>query len=243
MLKDINLSAGKGRFMGLLGPNGSGKTTLLHCLNRLLIPSGGTITLLGQDIQALGRKALARRISLVVQEHPDIFPFSVLDVVVMGRAPFLGFGREPGPEDYRIAMAELKGLNADHLARESFNRISGGERRLALLAAALVQSRQIVLMDEPTNHLDFKHQYHLLSRIRRLCRDEGATVIAAMHDPHLAMCFTDDIVLLKKGKVLDTGETGRIMTRSNMDRLYDTRTACLALGKEGRFFMPEDHVP
>ena len=243
VLSGISFSVEKGRFYGLLGRNGSGKSTLLHCLNRICLPDRGRIRILGRDIRTLSRMAVAREISLVPQESQDIFPFRVLDVVVMGRTPFLGLTRRPTQEDFTLALAALDRLNAGHLAQKNFNRISGGERRITLLARALAQSTPIMLLDEPTNHLDFNNQYRLLSAIKELTRDRGLSVVAAMHDPNLAALFCDEVILLKEGRITAAGKVGDVMNAENIAALYDTPVTPLCLDTGTALFFPEGVLP
>jgi iron complex transport system ATP-binding protein len=240
ILKGISLAIKNGTFTAILGRNGSGKTTLLHCLNGIRKTASGTVHIKGINIRTLSRKQVAQQISLVVQENPEVFPFTVLDVVVMGRAPFLGTTQVPGPEDYELAIKALKSLDVQHLAPSNFNRISGGERQMALLACALVQTSDIMLLDEPTNHLDFKNQYLLLNRIRQLCIQGNTAVVAAMHDPNMAMLFADEVILLKNGVVFGAGPVKEVMTKANMDRLYETDTTALPFARDGHFFIPTD---
>jgi iron complex transport system ATP-binding protein len=217
----ISFQALKGRFCAILGRNGSGKTTLIHCLNRILNPVSGRILVQGRDMAFFGRNDIARTISLLPQEQIDIFPYRVLDVVVMGRAPFLKMAARPDEKDYAKAEEALRQLNAQALSHRNFNRISGGERQIVLLARCLTQAAPIMLLDEPTNHLDFNHQYHLLSSIRRLCREKGISVVAAMHDPNLAAMFADDVIMIKDGRVMAKGMKEEIMTEENISALYD----------------------
>ncbi|MBI9092276.1 MAG: ABC transporter ATP-binding protein [Desulfobacterium sp.] len=239
ILRDISFDVEPGLFYAILGKNGSGKTTLLHCLNGILAPSAGTVEIEGRNIATLSRKEIARHISLVPQEHMDVFPFKVLDVVVMGRAPFLGMTATPGEDDYRRAMDALKMLGYEKLANCNFNRISGGERQIALLATALVQTSKIMLLDEPTNHLDFNNQYRLLSQIKGLCRTRKTSVIATMHDPNMAMLFADRVILVKNGEIIAKGRAKETMTTANIDTLYGIRT--VEVGNIGNkpFFLPE----
>lgn len=238
ILSDVSFDVNSGCFCALLGRNGSGKTTLLHCINGLLKPSAGRIEVDGLTINRADRKTIARKVSLVPQEHSDIFPFSVLDVVVMGRSAHLGFAQRPGKSDYEDARRILDLLKVSHLASRSFNRISGGERQIALLARALLQSSDTLLLDEPTNHLDFKHQYVFLDKIKSLCRDRGTRVIAAMHDPNMARLFADQIVMLKAGRVLFDGPTACTMTAATVSRVYGTETRQIDLPVGTSHFLP-----
>ncbi len=238
ILHDISFSVEPGVFCAVLGRNGSGKTTLLHCLNGIHKPCEGNILINGKDINLMTRNEIARHVSLVPQEHLEIFPFRVIDVVVMGRAPFIGMTRTPTPMDYDLALEALETLNARRLADCNFNRISGGERQIVLLACALAQTSEIMLLDEPTNHLDFNNQYLLLSRIKQFCRTRKTSVIASMHDPNMAILFADTIVMVKNGKLVACGPAEDIMTKQNIDRLYDTDTAPLAISETRHFFLP-----
>lgn len=242
ILHDISFDVEPGLFYAILGKNGSGKTTLLHCLNGILQPGSGLIKIDGQNMASMSRRQIAKQISLVPQEKMDLFPFRVIDVVVMGRAPFLGMTETPGEKDYKLAMDALKMLDSEKLAECNFNRISGGERQIALLAAALVQAGRIMLLDEPTNHLDFNNQYRLLLMVKELCRKENRAVIATMHDPNMAMLFADRVIMIKNGRIIVKGTAGEIMTAENIGRLYGTKTVDMANMKERHFFLPESVI-
>lgn len=223
VLEQISFEVEEGLFYAVLGRNGSGKTTLIHCLNRILSPVVGRIELLGKNLSLYSRKGIAQLVSLVPQEHMDIFPYSVLDVVVMGRAPFLKTAASPSTGDYRIAQSALADLNAVHLAPKNFNRISGGERQIALLARAIAQSTRIMLLDEPTNHLDFNNQFHLLASIKEQCRTKGISIVASMHDPNLASFFADRAIMIKNGGILAQGDPEQTMTAGRISTLYETK--------------------
>ena len=242
ILHDISFSVEPGSFCAVLGRNGSGKTTLLHCLNGIHRPYQGEIFIDGQNVAAMSQNQIARHVSLVAQEHLYVFPFRVLDVVVMGRAPFIGLTRTPTPMDYKLALTSLEALNARRLAGCNFNRISGGERQIARLACALVQTSEIMLLDEPTNHLDFNNQYHLLARIKTLCQTRGTSVIASMHDPNMAALFADMVVMVQNGGIIARGPVEEIMTKQNIDRLYETDTLPLAVSKTRHVFLPTEIV-
>lgn len=225
VLSAVDLEVQAGEFRVLLGRNGSGKTTLIYCLAGLLRPQQGTVTIDGLDLASAPRADIAQRVSLVPQEHADIFPFRVLDVVVMGRTATFRFAQRPGPEDYLAARQVLAELEAEVLAERNFNRISGGERRIALLARAILQAQNTMLLDEPTNHLDFNNQYRMLKIIKRLCRDKRTRVVASMHDPNLTARFADTVTMLSHGRVLASGPTDTVMTAQMVGRLYQTPTS------------------
>jgi iron complex transport system ATP-binding protein len=238
ILTAVDLKVGEGEFCVLLGRNGSGKTTLIYCLAGLLRPQQGTVAIDGLELAGAARSDIARRVSLVPQEHADIFPFRVLDVVVMGRTATFRFAQRPGPEDYLAAHQVLVELEAEGLAERNFNRISGGERRIALLARALLQAEGTLLLDEPTNHLDFNNQYRLLDKIKRLCREKGTSVVASLHDPNLAARFADTVVMLGGGRVLAVGPVDRVMTAPTVSRLYQTPTRRIETDQGEILFVP-----
>lgn len=238
VLQDISFTAEPGKLYVLLGPNGSGKTTLLHCLNRLLTPTQGTIQINGESISDFSQSLLAQKISLIPQERTDTFPFCVLDVVVMGRTPFLHFAQRPRQEDYELASATLETLEISHLALRNFNRISGGERQLVLLARALVQNTDILLLDEPTNHLDFAHQHQLMRQIKTLCQKRNLLAIATMHNPNLASRFADNVFLLRDGRLLAQGPVSDIMTAEQLGELYEIDAVLVHAHDRSRIFLP-----
>jgi iron complex transport system ATP-binding protein len=238
ILTAVDLKVGEGEFCVLLGRNGSGKTTLIYCLAGLLSPQQGTVAIDGLELAGAARSDIARRVSLVPQEHADIFPFRVLDVVVMGRTATFRFAQRPGPQDYLAAHQVLVELEAEGLAERNFNRISGGERRIALLARALLQAEGTLLLDEPTNHLDFNNQYRLLDKIKRLCREKGTSVVASLHDPNLAARFADTVVMLGGGRVLAVGPVDRVMTAPTVSRLYQTPTRRIETDQGEILFVP-----
>lgn len=238
ILKDVNLDVGEGAFCVLLGRNGSGKTTLIYCLAGLLFPQQGAVAVDGLQLAGATRGDIATRVSLVPQEHGDIFPFRVLDVVVMGRTARFRFAQRPGSDDYQAAYQTLAQLGAQNLAERNYNRISGGERRIALLARALLQAEGTLLLDEPTNHLDFNNQYRLLEKIKTLCREKGTSVVASLHDPNLAARFADTVVMLKDGRVLASGTVDRVMTASKVSRLYQTSVRRIETDDGGVVFVP-----
>ncbi len=240
ILNKISFKVKSGIFCAILGRNGSGKTTLLHTLNGINKPFSGEIFINKQKITSISRKNLAKHISLVPQEHIEIFPFKVIDVVVMGRSPFLKMTTTPGKKDYQLALNALKTLNAEKLAYSNFNKISGGEKQIAMLAAALVQTSEIMLLDEPANHLDFNNQYNLLSIIKRLCHTKGLSVIASMHDPNMAMLFADQVIMIKNGKILKQGNAEKIMTKPNIDLLYELDSLEIDISEKKRMFIPSN---
>jgi len=220
VLENISLDFYQGEFVGLLGRNGAGKSTLLSCLCGLLSADFDRLAIEGIDLSKAGRRDIARILSFVPQEHEDMFPFSVLDVVVMGRTVFLGSFGAPGKKDVQLAKEVLAELQITDLAQRVYTSLSGGEKQLVLLARALVQTRKIVLLDEPTNHLDYKNRYHMLAQLKGLSRDHGSCIVACLHDPNHALLFADRVILLQEGRILLEGRTGEALSCDAVSRLY-----------------------
>jgi len=238
VLHQVCLDVPAGSFSALLGRNGSGKTTLLHCLCGLLRPESGEIMVDNNPVQGMNGTARAKCISLVPQEADQIFPFTVLDFVLMGRNPHLLGVAMPSADDEKIARHALELLGATPLANRRVNRISGGERQLATVARALAQQAPIMLLDEPANHLDFHNQYHLLYQIRKLCRDENLTVLASMHNPNAVAAVADQVVLLEAGHEIARGDVESVLTEKQLTRLYGRPLVESRLTGGQKHFMP-----
>ena len=238
VLQAVNLEVPQGSFCALLGRNGSGKTTLLHCLCGILHPNQGQIFVDGQPVSTRNGLQRARCMSLVPQESGQVFPFTVFDLVLMGRNPYLSLYAQPGPDDEDQAWQALKLLNAEHLAQRRVNQISGGERQLAIVARALAQQTPVMLLDEPSNPLDFHNQYRLLYQIRNLCREQKLTVLASMHDPNTVAAVADQVVLLDGGKAIEQGAIEEVLTQKHLGRLYGMSITESRLSSGIKHFMP-----
>jgi cobalamin transport system ATP-binding protein len=218
----LSLGLSAGRFVGLIGPNGSGKTTLVRLLGGLLQPAAGEVRLEGRPMSALPPRARAQRIAVVLQESMLLFNFSVLEVVLMGRAPRLGFLGLEGPEDYAAARAALG--DVDLLGREArpIQELSSGERQRALIARALAQEPRVLLMDEPTAFLDMKHALAIYEILGRLSREQGLLVLAVSHDLNLAARHAERLVLLHLGRLVADGPPEEVLTRERIREVYET---------------------
>lgn len=226
VLEDISLSVERGRIISLLGPNGSGKSTLLKLLLGLYSPEGGKVLLEGKPVMRMAPKELAKRIAYVPQTHRMAFAYRVLDVVLMGRTPHKPFFSRYSKEDEGIALRSLERLSISHLKDRSYTEVSGGERQLTLIARALTQGAEILVMDEPANGLDYGNQIRLLDQIADLSRD-GYTFIKSTHFPNHALWIADHVVMLQNGRIVADGRPGDVMNEEAICRLYGTKISIL----------------
>jgi iron complex transport system ATP-binding protein len=217
--RDVSLSLAAGEVMCLLGPNGSGKTTLFKTLLGLLPAQGGQVLIDGAALAERKRDEVARMVSYVPQAHAAFFPFTVQEVVLMGRTAHLGVFSLPSRRDREAAQAAIERMRLAHLTDAIYTRISGGERQLTLIARALAQDARIVVMDEPTANLDFGNQVRVLERVMGLAR-EGMGVLLSTHDPDHAFLCADRVVLLRDGGVLGTGTPEAVLTEDALRALY-----------------------
>lgn len=218
IIKDINLTVEKGEFIGVIGPNGSGKTTLLKCINGILKPSGD-VTINRHNKKDLSTKKMAREISFMHQNTTITFPFSTLDVVLMGRYPHIRKFANESKKDYKIAEKCMEYTDTLSLKNKLITQISGGEKQRVLFAKVLAQETDILMLDEPTANLDITHQEQIFKYSRELC-DGGKTVIAAVHDLKIAARYCSKLVLLNEGKIIAKGQPNEVLTSDNLSRAY-----------------------
>jgi iron complex transport system ATP-binding protein len=219
-LKDIVLDVDRGDLVGILGPNGSGKTTLLKLLGGVFQPASGSVKLDGRPLADWSRREIARRVAFVPQETSAPFDFTVIDIVLMGRFPHLGAFELEGPEDLAIARRALTATGTEAFEGRAFSTLSGGEKQRVVIASALAQSPELLLLDEPTASLDIGHQIEVQTLLRRLNADDGVTMVLSTHDLNLAAALCRRLVLLKDGRVLASGPTGEVLTRDTVRELY-----------------------
>lgn len=219
-LHGVSLRVPSGALFGILGPNGSGKTTLLRVLSGILAPAAGRVLLDGNDVATITRRAIARRVAVVPQETHLAFDYTVLEIALMGRYPHLEtFGLE-GPEDVRIARDALSATGTLALEQRSFSTLSGGEKQRVVIASALAQSAEIMLLDEPTASLDLGYQIEIASLLRRLNEERRVTVVVATHDLNFAVAVCSDLALLREGRVMASGRTDSVLNRQSIAALY-----------------------
>lgn len=229
----IDIAIPAGSFTALLGPNGCGKTTLLKCMNGILPLAAGMAELQGRETRSMTPGKRARIAGFVFQEHPAPFAYSVMDLVLMGRGPYLGLFSKPGKSDRGRAERALERIGIAGLSERLYSTLSGGERQLALLAKSLVQDPEILFLDEPTSSLDFGNQVRILGILRELSRAEGITIVMTTHMPEHAMAISDMIVLLKDGGILGQGEPLDVVTEENLYALYGVRARIVRIGSAG----------
>ena len=217
---DINLTLEEQQVICLLGANGCGKTTLLKSMLGLIPTHSGKIIIGEQPLTHWQPKALAKFIAYVPQAHHSLFPYTVEEVVLMGRHAHLHWLSVPGNKDCDVAAQALTLLRIDHLAQRHYTELSGGERQLVLIARALAQEPKVLIMDEPAASLDFGNQIRVLEQIKQL-KPQGISVIMTTHHPQHAFSVADKVVLMKAGKLIKQGSCQAVLTADNLADLYD----------------------
>ncbi|OPX63303.1 MAG: Cobalamin import ATP-binding protein BtuD [Methanomassiliicoccales archaeon PtaB.Bin134] len=221
VLENIDLEVRKGEIIGILGPNGCGKTTLLKLLNRNLHPRSGRILMEDQDLEDISKRRIARHIAVVPQSNEIRFAFSVRDIVSMGRMPFLDRFQGESSEDMRIVEEAMEKTNIREFADRLINTMSGGERQRVIIARALAQRPEVILLDEPTLHLDINHQFEVLDLVKRLSKEEGLTVIIVSHDLPMVVKYCDRMVLIHDHRVHALGTPEEVLTTENMRTVFN----------------------
>ncbi len=222
VLHTITLEVGYGELVAIVGPNGAGKSTLLRVLGGSLRASAGSVELLGRPLQSFDRRALARRVAMVGQESSAAFPFTVLEVVLMGRAPHLGPLAFESIRDLEVAHAALDRFGLLPLSARFIQELSGGERKRVFLARALAQEPAVALFDEPTAFLDLKHVTEIFELFRELRTERGMAIVATLHDLNAAACYADLVLLLKDGAAVGFGPPAEILTEDRLRAVYET---------------------
>jgi iron complex transport system ATP-binding protein len=229
LLEHASFTLEAGQTLALLGPNGSGKTTLLRCLLGLVRPLAGQVRVDGADVHAMAPAQRARRMAYVPQAASPAFPFSVFDVVLMGRSVHLQWMADPAAADLAAAQEALERLQIGHLAARRFDTLSGGERQLTLLARALAQAAPIVVLDEPCASLDPGHQVEVLAALRTLGR-EGRAVLMSTHLPEHALALDAHALLIERRGTTGPAPAAQLLDSSALSALYGTPIEAATLG-------------
>jgi len=222
VLNNVSLEVNAGEMLAILGPNGAGKSTLLNLLGGSAKPWSGLIELLGRPLESFERREIARTLASLRQESATAFPFTVLEVVLMGRAPHLGLIRFEGTRDLAIARSALASTGLLPLAARHIQELSGGERRRAFLARTLAQEPAVAVLDEPTAFLDLKHVAEIFDLLKNLRTARRMAVVASFHDLNVAAHYADRVLLLKDGAVVASGTPEEVLTSDNLRRVYET---------------------
>ncbi len=220
VLKDISFDLKQGEWLGVIGPNGAGKTTLLKSLCRVIVPEAGSVWYLGREIRDWPTRELARHIAILSAEDTMRFPFTVREVVMMGRSPYWSrFGWE-SRDDQRIVDKSLALSDTTELQDKTFFDLSSGEKRRVMISQALAQEPQLLFLDEPNAFLDLKHQVQLFSLLKQLHQTQKLTLLMTLHDLNLAAEFCSRLILLKQGEIVTAGRPQDVLTMANLRQVY-----------------------
>lgn len=220
VMENVTLKASPGEMVGLIGPNGSGKSTIIKALSRLIQPKAGKIMVGGQDIREIPRRELACLVGVVPQLPLLPSTFTAFEIVLMGRNPHLGLFEAESRRDWDIALEAMKKTGTEKLANRYINELSGGEIQSLLIARVLVQATEAILLDEPTANLDIGRQGEVLELIKKLCRENRLTVLAAVHDLNLAAQYCDRLVLIHERHIFSQGKPAEVITDANIKQVY-----------------------
>jgi iron complex transport system ATP-binding protein len=222
VLHRVSFSVESGEMLGMLGPNGSGKTTLLKILSAVL-RGEGEVNLNGRSIESYGRRELSRLFAVVQQEPQINFPYTAAEIVLMGRASHHGSLALESRNDLEVARASMASTHSLELADRYLHELSGGEKQRVLIARALAQEPQILLLDEPSAFLDLKHQVQVFELLRRLNRERGLTIVAALHDLNFAALFFPRLMMLREGAIYSDGSPNEVLTEKAIEEVYGIR--------------------
>jgi cobalamin transport system ATP-binding protein len=220
VLRDLSFAVSEGDFFIIIGPNGSGKTTLMRAMAGLLQPQNGQIEMFERRLSSYKRKEFAQSVAFVPQGLPDDIPFTVAELVLMGRAPYnstLGIESE---EDHFISKQAMRFTEVGHLAARKFNQLSGGERQRVFIARAICQEPKLLLLDEPTASLDLAHQVRIMDLMERLKTEKGLTIVMVSHDINLAAMYGDCLLLLREGQIVRLGSPNHILDFKTLEETY-----------------------
>ncbi|EGQ25220.1 iron compound ABC superfamily ATP binding cassette transporter, ABC protein [Sporosarcina newyorkensis 2681] len=220
IISDIHLRVKPGQFVGLIGPNGSGKSTLLKSIYRINKPDCGKITLDSENLYEISAKKTAQKMAVVSQESQHTFEFSVMEIVLMGRAPHKKMMETDTVEDMRIAEEALEKVGLESYGDRLISTLSGGEKQRVMVARALAQQAKYLVLDEPTNHLDIHHQLQLMNLVKKL----NITVIAALHDLNIASVYCDHIYVLNQGQLAVAGQPEEVLTETILQEIFRVNT-------------------
>jgi len=239
VLEGVSMDLDSSEITGIVGPNGAGKSTLIRCIDRILTPGGGTILLDENDISNMTRMEIAKRMGYVPQTTTRVFPATVFDTVLMGRRPHLGWKSSEDDVDHVLEILELLGIM--EFAMRDFNEISGGQQQKVLIARALAQEADILLLDEPTSNLDIRHQLEVMEIMTNIVHKKKISAVMAIHDLNLAARYTTRILMLNGGRIFAAGNPESVLTEENIRRAYGVEALVKSDG-ERPYIIPVRHV-
>ncbi len=222
IVHDVSFSVRDGQFACIIGANGCGKTTTLKNVMGLIRPTAGRVLVNGQEVLSLDERQRAQRFAYIPQAHTPPFPFSVADVVILGRTPYINTLTRESAGDRKIAYRALETLGIQDLADATYTALSGGQQQLVLIARALAQQPDVLIMDEPTASLDFGNQQVVLSQMKNLVAG-GMSVLMVTHDPNHAFYCADWVVAMQDGRVVEVGTPDEVVTTTMLERLYNAQ--------------------
>ena len=221
----VEVQAVKGKMICLLGPNGAGKSTILRTLSGMLAPVRGTVYLDGEKVTQMEKSTLARKMAVVLTERLSPGMMTAFEIAAMGRHPYTGFFGKLKEEDKAIVMESLRSVNAENLAFRYYEELSDGEKQKVMIARALAQQPELIVLDEPTSHLDIRHRIEVVNILGKLCREKGLTVILSLHDIDLALKGCELVLMVKDGQVIEKGRPEEIVRQGVVQHLYGIHNA------------------
>ncbi len=224
-LEEIDLEVTTGSFLALIGPNGCGKSTLVKLMSRLLPPSTGKVLLEGRELASYSTRELARRMAVIPSENHFEFPFPVSEIVAMGRYPFLGRLERVSTSDKQLVRRALRLTGTEQFAQRPISELSSGERQRVLMARAVAQQPQLLILDEPNAHLDIKHQISIFRLLQKLNQEQGVTIVVVLHDLSMTAAFCQRVAVMAEGRLILEGEPREVITASMIRRVYGAEVA------------------
>jgi iron complex transport system ATP-binding protein len=234
VLRAVDLRVERGELVALAGPNGCGKTTLLRAISGVHMPTSGDLLVDGVQIAEVNGTQIARRVAVVAQSAVLPERFSAFEVALMGRTPHLRLLQSESERDVAIVREAMQRADCWDLRSRPVDELSGGERQRVVIARALAQQPELLLLDEPTSHLDLAHQADTFSLVRSLCRERRIATVAVVHDLTLAAAYADRIALMHDGRIVADGAPGAVLTEETIRRVYGTPVRVLAHPETGR---------
>lgn len=240
-LDGIDLDVGSGKLVGLIGPNGCGKSTMMRCISKIYHPTTGTITVDGKDVSGLKPVEVAKLVASVPAEMGSTFNMTVMDMVVLGRYPFVDRLWWETPEDERITREALKTFGLDHIRNRQLSLCSSGERQRALIAKAYVQEPKLMLVDEPTAHLDMKYKLQVMEYLRSMARKD-MSILVAEHDISLMARYCDVCIIMKRGRIVTIGDPKEVITEDLIREVYEVDSR-VGLDADGEIYvLPKNYI-